>query len=530
MDRQPVAVLRHLDGAVDIREVERGIDALGVHVDRERHDIDIAGALAIAEQRPLDALGARHEGELGGGHARAPVVVRVQAQHDAVAPGEVAVHPLDLVGVDVRRRHLHRRRQVDDHLALRRRLPDFRNRVADVPGVIELGAGEALGRILVDDLGLRHGRRELADQLRPVHGDLRDASAVLAEDHAALERRGGVVEVDDGAARPGDGLEGAPDQLVARLGEHLDGHVVGDLPLVDDVAAEVEIGLAGGREADLDLLEAEAHELLEHAQLPPEAHRLDERLVAVAQIDGAPDGRTGDDGARPAAVGQVDGLEGDVFVSRIGAGHGSEAVLGFRAGPESGGRRGFEFWRCRDSSTAVGLHPPGSRSGPASAGKAEKQNAATFEHGPAYRRAPARLSTVRARSARARSRRDRHEMSCSVMRRVRPLPLRPDGRAGSRAAIAELPAQRHGMSCFPHAEDAYATAVSGMTPPFRTDAPGIPSGFPASVFGMYLSFRPIFVPSSPPPVSRSGGTLIRAYPARAPAPVGERLRRRGSRA
>ena len=41
------------------------------------------------------------------------------------------------------------------------------------------------------------------------------------------------------------------------------------------------------------------------------------------------------------------------------------------------------------------------------------------------------------------------QMSCFVMRRVRPLPLRPDGRAGSRAAIAELPAQCHGMSCFP---------------------------------------------------------------------------------
>ena len=35
------------------------------------------------------------------------------------------------------------------------------------------------------------------------------------------------------------------------------------------------------------------------------------------------------------------------------------------------------------------------------------------------------------------------------MRRVRPLPLHPDGKAGSRAAIAEPPAQCHGMSCFP---------------------------------------------------------------------------------
>ena len=140
---------------------------------------------------------------------------------------------------------------------------------------------------------------------------------------------------------PAMALEGAPDQLVARLGEHLDGHVIGDQPFVDDVAAEVEIGLAGGGEADLDLLEAEAHEFLEHAQLAPEAHRLHERLVAVAQIDGTPDGRPGDDGARPGPVGQVDRLEGDVFVGRIDAGHGSEAVLGLRAGARSGGWRGY---------------------------------------------------------------------------------------------------------------------------------------------------------------------------------------------
>ena len=48
-------------------------------------DVDVAGALAVAEQRALDAVGAGHHAELGGGDRAAAVVVRVQRQHDAVA-------------------------------------------------------------------------------------------------------------------------------------------------------------------------------------------------------------------------------------------------------------------------------------------------------------------------------------------------------------------------------------------------------------------------------------------------------------
>ena len=77
-------------------------------------DVDVAGALAVAEQRALDAVGAGHHAELGGGDGAAAVVVRVQRQHDAVAVRTCAVEPLDHVGVDVRRVHLDRGRQVQD--------------------------------------------------------------------------------------------------------------------------------------------------------------------------------------------------------------------------------------------------------------------------------------------------------------------------------------------------------------------------------------------------------------------------------
>ena len=69
----------------------------------------------------------------------------------------------------------------------------------------------------------------------------------------------------------------------------------GDEVLLDERADEVEVGGAGGREADLDLLVAHLHEQPEHPQLAVGVHRVDEGLVAVAQVDAAPLRRAVDD-------------------------------------------------------------------------------------------------------------------------------------------------------------------------------------------------------------------------------------------
>jgi hypothetical protein len=72
--------------------------------------------------------------------------------------------------------------------------------------------------------------------------------AVEPEHDAALQGRGRVVEMHDRPRRP-DRLEGALDQSLARLGQHLDRHVLGDQILLDELADKVEIGLRGGRES-----------------------------------------------------------------------------------------------------------------------------------------------------------------------------------------------------------------------------------------------------------------------------------------
>src|SRR3546814_1413434 len=77
---------------------------------------------------------------------------------------------------------------------------------------------------------------------------------------------------------------------------------------------EVEVGLGGRREAVLDLLEALLQERVEHAALAGRVHRVDEGLVAVAQVDRAPQRHLLDAGVGPRAVREDERKERPVLV------------------------------------------------------------------------------------------------------------------------------------------------------------------------------------------------------------------------
>ncbi len=104
----------------------------------------------------------------------------------------------------------------------------------------------------------------------------------------------------------GDALVRPLDQLRPALHQHLDGDVVGDHVVGDELAHEVEVGLAGRREPDLDLLEPHLHEHVEHAALALRIHGVDQGLVAVAQVHTAPQRCLVDGPVGPRAVGERD--------------------------------------------------------------------------------------------------------------------------------------------------------------------------------------------------------------------------------
>ena len=126
----------------------------------------------------------------------------------------------------------------------------------------------------------------------------------------------------DGLADALQRFEGACDQVLARLCQHLDGDVVGDPATLDQAAHEIEFGLRGGGKSDLDFLEADLQQHVVEAQLLFDPHGVGERLVAVAQVGRDPARRGGDLAGRPLPVGQMNrGLERAIFRIRIAQHH-----------------------------------------------------------------------------------------------------------------------------------------------------------------------------------------------------------------
>ena len=82
---------------------------------------------------------------------------------------------------------------------------------------------------------------------------------------------------------------GTGDQLFTGLHQHLHAHVIGDLVFFDQPAGKVVIRLTGGGKTDLDLLDAELDQQMPQALFLGHVHRLQQGLVAIAQVDTGPD-------------------------------------------------------------------------------------------------------------------------------------------------------------------------------------------------------------------------------------------------
>jgi len=93
---------------------------------------------------------------------------------------------------------------------------------------------------------VQRGQR-LLHHPRALHREIDDAGAVHAEHDTALQRRGGVVQVEDRVARTLQRFDRALNQLGARLTQHLNRHVRRNAVFVDDAPGNVAGAEAVGR-------------------------------------------------------------------------------------------------------------------------------------------------------------------------------------------------------------------------------------------------------------------------------------------
>ena len=123
--------------------------------------------------------------------------------------------------------------------------------------------------------------------------------------------------MEDHILRSLHGLKGLADQVRAGLDQHLDGDIVRDVVAVDERPEKLIFRLGSGGEAHFDLLHPDIHQGVEELQLFLHIHRINQGLVSIPQVHGAPDGRVGDLTVGPCAMLHLDGYKGDILVFRI---------------------------------------------------------------------------------------------------------------------------------------------------------------------------------------------------------------------
>ena len=308
MHRKAVAFGHALHDLRHVGEVQLRVHALAVEVHRHGDDVHVAGALAVAEQRALDAVGAGHGGQFRRRHGAAAVVVGMQAHRDVFPGRQVVAEIFHLVGEHIGRRRFHGGGQVQDDLLAVLRFPDPADRLADRHGEIRARSGNSSPASTGRSTPCRDTSfRVVPDPGGAVHGDPEDLLLRHLEGLLPLYPAGGVVDMDDGALHADQRFEGPLDEVFPGLGEDLDGDVIGDAVLFHQLAGEVELHLGRGGKADLDLLESAAQQHLPETHLLGNVHRVDQCLVAVPEVHAAPDRRPGQALVRPAAVADFSG-------------------------------------------------------------------------------------------------------------------------------------------------------------------------------------------------------------------------------
>ena len=305
---------------VDVGEIQLGIDVVGVHIEGQGDDVHIPGPFPVAEQGPFHPVGSGHQGQFRGGHPFTPVIVGVQADDGPVPVLQIPDEVFDLVRIGVGGGHFHRGRQVDDHRFFLGGSQGVQHRFTDFHRIVGFRAGEAFGRIFVPDVHAAFGDfffRQFPDQFGPVHGNLGDPFHVLPEHDFPLEGGSGIVEVDDHVLGTLHRFKGLLDQFRTGLNQHLDGHVIGDVVVLNQGPEDFIFRFRSGGESHFDFLEADFHQGGEQQQLFFQLHGGHQGLVPVPQVYAAPDGGLGNGLVRPGTVRQTDSLEGNVLFNGL---------------------------------------------------------------------------------------------------------------------------------------------------------------------------------------------------------------------
>ena len=303
------ALFNRLDNFVHVGKIQFRIDALAVEVHGHGNHIHIARALTIAHKGALDPVSTGHHTQLSCSDSTTPVIVGVQGNQQTLTPGHIVAEPLDLIGIDIGGTHLNGRREIDNHPIFGSGLPNGSDRVTDLNCEIQLRSSEALGGVFEYPFSFGVPLGALLHQLCTIDRNIHNALAIQPKDLLALHGRSGVVDVHYRPTGALQGLKGLLDQLLARLNQHLNGHIFRNPVIVYEFANKVVVMAGSGGKTHFNFLETHLDQLIPEQGFLLGRHGLDQSLVAIAQVDAAPQGRPVDKLVWPAAISFSNRLE-----------------------------------------------------------------------------------------------------------------------------------------------------------------------------------------------------------------------------
>jgi len=230
--------------------------------------------------------------------------VGVEANQNTLTVFQVADEPFHLIGVNVGRGHLHGGGQIEDNRVLRGGLPNFKNGFADFEGKFGFGITKAFGGVLEANIGPAQFPEPLFYQFGSFDGEVEDLILGESEGDPSLEWIGGIIEVNDRFLGAFETLNGAFDQAFPCLNQCLNGNVTRNVVFLDELSGKSEFGVRCGGETHFDLFEPGGDQKLPEFEFFRDIHGDGKGLIAIPQINAAPDGRMRYLLVGPAAVGK----------------------------------------------------------------------------------------------------------------------------------------------------------------------------------------------------------------------------------
>ena len=311
------AALVNLFDFFNIVEIKLGVYALGPHIESQGHDINVACTLAVAEQSAFYTVCACHKSKLCSSYALSSVIVWVEGNNCCITIRQMSAKIFYLVCITVRSRALYCGWQIEYNRIFLSNMEFFHNTTANLYRIVHLSAGKGFGRIFEPNIHVRilflFFLGQGINQLCAFDCNVNNAVHICFEHNLALKCRGRVIKMNDNILSAVNSLKCLFDKMRTSLNKNLNGNIIRNIISVNKSSQNLILCLTGRRKAYLNFFKANIDQSLKVFEFFFQIHRINQCLITVSKVNGAPYRRFCDGVIGPCTVRNVNRFEWDIL-------------------------------------------------------------------------------------------------------------------------------------------------------------------------------------------------------------------------